>query len=431
MNNTVETDPGVMTDSPRPSPPNFMAGVAARVPRWLAEVPLYQGRLRSPECREPRSDFYRCFRLLPIITKQEIRRGFPRNFLRAGVDLGNLLERELVELERTAGTTEEPTPLLLAQGWWAEQERAALQLNSFVASLLRGQARVRRVSIVSPSCNNDICYRGVPSRLERMIGDNLFVNLSRHPFLWTEATLARMAEEAVDWQPQFLDVDPVYGVLFALYCERQRLVFPSLKFVLSSYEFLSTVHRRLLQRVFRVPVLNLFGSTETGHLLMENQRGEMTPNLKTAFLEVIEPDAQGISQLVVTTLDNDYMPLIRYGIGDLVRAKGQPGQVSYELHGRTKDALRSVRGHRITVGQVDQCLAPSSGIVHYQLGQESLVQFTLYYVPDAGADINPALAGLRLRLADLLGTTDGLSMRAVDYLPCETSGKYRLCRPQA
>ena len=431
MNNPVEIDPGVMTGSPRSSRPNSMAGVAARVPRWLAEVPLYQGLWRSPECREPRSDFSRCFRLLPIITKQEIRRGFPRNFLRAGVDLANLLECELVELERTSGTTEEPTPLLLAQGWWAEQEKAALQLNSFVASLLRGQARVRRVSIVSPSCNNDICYRGVPSRLERTVGDNLFVNLSRHPFLWSEANLARMAEEAVDWQPRFLDVDPVYGVLFALYCERQRLVFPSLRFVLCSYEFLSTVHRRLLQRVFRVPVLNLFGSTETGHLLMENQWGEMTPNLKTAFLEVIKPDAQGIGQLVVTTLDNDYMPLIRYGIGDLVRANGQPGQVSYELHGRAKDALRSVRGHRIAVGQVDQCLAPSSGIVHYQLGQESPAQFTLYYVPDTGADINPALAELRLRLADLLGTTDGLTMRAVDFLPCETSGKFRLCRPPA
>jgi len=68
-----------------------------------------------------------------------------------------------------------------------------------------------------------------------------------------------MAAEAVEWQPQFLDVDPVYGVLFALYCERRGIRLPSLRFILGSYEFVSVVHRRILERVFGVPVFNIYG----------------------------------------------------------------------------------------------------------------------------------------------------------------------------
>ena len=115
------------------------------------------------------------------------------------------------------------------------------------------------------------------SREQRTVGSTLFVNLARIPFLLDDGELARMAGEIAGWSPQFLDLDPVHGARFALYCEQRGIKFPSLRFVLCSYEFVSVVHRRILERVFGVPVFNLYGSTETGHLLMENERGEMKP----------------------------------------------------------------------------------------------------------------------------------------------------------
>ena len=82
---------------------------------------------------------------------------------------------------------------------------------------------------------------------------------------------------------------------------------------------MSVVHRRILARVFGVPVFNLYGSTETGHLLMENEAGEMKPSYDTAFLELVNADEPEVGELVVTTLSNDYMPLLRYRIGDLAQ----------------------------------------------------------------------------------------------------------------
>ncbi len=120
-----------------------------------------------------------------------------------------------------------------------------------------------------------------------------------------------------------------------------------------------------------MPVLNLYGSTETGHLLMENERGEMKPGYDTAFLEIVDAGADGVGELVVTTLTNDYMPLLRYRIGDLAEKRAQPYGNHFVVHGRARDALRGGDGRRVTAWQVDECFSEADGIAHYELRQDA------------------------------------------------------------
>ena len=398
------------------------------LPRWLREVPLYQRAGELPRLGGGAMSLNE-LRRLPLITKQDIRRDFPRNFLRAGMELDALLDQDLVELEHTSGTSEERTPLLLGRGWWAEQEERALRLNPYVASVLDEFPAARRVTINSPVCSGDICYSGVPSRADRAVGNALFVSLSRYPFLWSDTELARMAAEAVDWQPQLLDVDPVYGVLFALHCERRGIRLPSLRFILCSYEFVCIPHRRILERVFGVPVLNLYGSTETGHLLMETGRGEMRQSLETALLEVLNIDGHGIGELAVTTLTNDFMPLIRYRIGDLVERREQPYRTNYLVHGRVADAFVAPDGRRVTTLQIDKCLADLPGFAHYQLSERAAGDWLLRFVPDVTAPSAKAIETLRQRLTQLLGVSGEFAVQQTDLLVPESSGKFRLGYP--
>src|SRR5438105_547900 len=136
--------------------------------RSAAQTPLY-GRTHSPANES--------LDLLnwPFITKRDIRHGFPGNFLGAQADFEDLLEREVIELEHTSGTSEERTALLLPRGWWAEQELRALNLNSSVARMLRDNPQAKRATINSPVCSGDIRYTGVPSQDERTVGNSLFV----------------------------------------------------------------------------------------------------------------------------------------------------------------------------------------------------------------------------------------------------------------
>jgi phenylacetate-CoA ligase len=334
-------------------------------------------------------------------------------------------------LEYTSGTSEERLPVVFAKHWWNEQEQRALRLNRFVADVLDRHPQARRGTITTPACNGQTCPTAWMPRNHRTFGSSLFLNLARIPFLLTPAELDRMAEEVAEWAPQFLDVDPVHGVWFALHCERRGLKFPSLRFVLCSYEFVSIVHRRIIERALGVPTFNLYGSTETGHLLMQADDGCMKPSLMTAFLELVNTDARGVGDLVVTTLSNDYMPLLRYQIGDLAERRARNGDSHYVVHGRARDALMAANGQRVTTWQVDQLFRDVQGIAHYEVrpGQDGVC--TLRYIPDNTGPTEGALAALTDELADLLGLTSPILTESAEVLVPTASGKFRLTAPPA
>jgi phenylacetate-CoA ligase len=322
--------------------------------------------------------------------------------------------------------------VIFGRGWWNAQEERALRLNTFVTKVLDEFPNARRATITSPACNGLTCPTVWMSREQRTFGNALFVNLARIPFLVSEADLLHMAAEVSDWSPQFLDVDPVHGARFALYCEQHGLKFPSLKFILCSYEFVSVVHRKILARVFGVPVFNLYGSTETGHLLMENERGEMKPSYDTAFLEIVNTDARGVGELVVTTLTNDYMPLLRYRIGDLVEQNILPYGNHFTVHGRARDALAASDGQGVTTWQVDKCFAGASGIAHYELRQSENGGCVLRFVPDGVAPTEKELRRVTSQLEALLKPSTKIKTVAMEVLVPAASGKFRLtCRAGA
>ena len=381
----------------------------------LREVPLYREVLA-------RAGFD--FAALPIITKREMRAGFPQNFLSKSRSLDELLAAQLVELEHTSGTSEDRLPVIFGRGWWNEQEDRALRLNKVVAQVLHKHPDARRATLTSPACNGLTCPTIWMSQAQRTLGRALFVNLARIPFVLSDAELQRMADEIAAWSPQFLDLDPVHGVWFALFCEKRGIRFPSLRFVICSYEFVSVVHRRILQRVFGVPVFNLYGSTETGHLLMEIESGEMKPSYDTALLEVADTDADGIGSLLVTTLSNDYMPLLRYRIGDYLQRDEQPYGTNYIVHGRMRDALAAADGARVTTWQADQCFSGVSGIVHYQLRQNPAGEFHLRYIPETDGPSATGLREITTRLETFLHAT--VATESVPTILPEASGKFRL-----
>jgi len=389
---------------------------------YVREVPLYRSAAKATD----QSTWSELLAALPFITKQDIKRDFPQNFLREGHSLDELVAQKRVEIEHTAGTTDNRADLLLAYGWWARQEAWALSLNSNVARVLAENPGTRRVTISSPACNGDISYQGTPSRKRRTLGNTRVLSLSRFPFLLSTDDLDRMVEEALDWDPVFFDTDPVYAAVFALHCERRKVSFPKLKFIITSYEYTSVLHRRILARVFGVPVYNLYGSTETGHLMMEQSPGEMVPSPKVAHLDVINQDDRGIGELVVSTLTNDYMPLLKYRIGDLVerRLRATDGGTTYILHGRAPDTLTAPDGRRITTRDIDQCLVGTEGLLHYRLHEISPGEFLLTFITEGTGGTETAIAAASQRLEQLIQPLRKIESKQVKFLLPEGSGKF-------
>jgi phenylacetate-CoA ligase len=218
----------------------------------------------------------------------------------------------------------------------------------------------------------------------------------------------------------------VHGAWFALYCERQGIKFPTVKFILCSYEFVSVVHRKILRRVFGVRVFNFYGSTETGHLLMENERGEMKASLENVFYEIVEPDEHGVGDLVVTTLTNEVMPLVRYRIGDLAERCDEPYATYYLVHGRSRDTLFRRDGRRVTTLEIDRCFSDLNGIAHYQLRQNEAGDCELQFIADRQAPGAEELNGVTGQIENLLQLKNKIAVSVMDKLPPLTSGKFRL-----
>ncbi len=371
-------------------------------PEWQAAFAL-----RSPHLSD-----------LPRITKSQLREHSPEGFLPADVNLKDLLASGLIEEESTSGTSGASVRVVFGKSWWGEQERRALVRNPFLAGLFGEKPSLRRAVLTTPGCSGVSCYNRWLNLEQRTLGDSLFVNQSRIPFSLGEEKLAGMAKEVADWAPAFLDVDPVHGAWFALYCERHGLRFPSLRFILTSYEYTSVVHRAIMERVFGVPVINLYGSSETGHLLVEHD-GTMLPSPETAILESTAPD--GIGELLVTTLTNPYLPLLRYEIGDFVERTPD----GFRVHGRKRDALKASNGRLVTTRMVDQCFAHVAGIAHYQLRQKADRSAHLFLLPAAEGDpLDSVQAKLTSQLGSLLGTP--VTAESVVLIAPEDSGKFRL-----
>jgi phenylacetate-CoA ligase len=355
---------------------------------------------------------------LPRITKSQLREHSPEGFLPTGLSVESLLASGLIEEESTSGTSGASVRVVFGKTWWAEQELRALLQNPFLAETFGGRASLRRAVLTTPGCSGVSCYNRWLNLEQRTLGDSRYVNQTRIPFSLGDDKLAVMADEVAAWEPAFLDVDPVHGAWFALHCERHGRRFPSLRFILTSYEFTSVTHRAIMERVFGVPVIDLYGSSETGHLLVETD-GVMRPSPETALLE--STSADDIGELLVTTLTNPYLPLMRYEIGDYVeRVAG-----GYLVHGRKRDALRGADGRIMTTRQVDAAFSGLRGIAHYQLRQRTDGSAQLSLLPEqAGDGLASVQATLVERLSHLLGTS--VTSESVGLLTPEDSGKFRL-----
>src|SRR5262249_41654884 len=97
--------------------------------------------------------------------------------------------------------------------------------------------------------------------------------------------------------------------------------FPALRALFVGGEPLGPARRRRISEIWKVPVVEEYGSTETGSLSGECPEGRMHLWADRAIFEVYHPDtgeitAGGAGQLVVTPLFREAMPLLRYNLED-------------------------------------------------------------------------------------------------------------------
>lgn len=395
------------------------------VARMIEEVPLYAGRAAPPESDAPEA-IAAWLASLPTVAKRELRRGFPKSLVRKTADLKQAMADGKVEIIATSGTTENRLQVLWEWSWWDPQEREAMRLNARVAEVMR--PGYREAVLTTPVCGGATCHIGTLTLQERTVDGMLFLNQVADPSLWTEAELGRMVAEWNDLRPEGVETDPQYLAKLCRYAASQGITLAAPEFVTTTYEQTTHAARRAIAAALpSTGLYELYGATEAGVIFMQCTAGKLHHNARHSHVELLDLGG-GLARVVVTTLGRDWMPLLRYDIGDLVRVAQGPcscgradeGYLIERIEGRANDAIESAGGLLTPAGLDDLVDGAEPGIEHWQL-QRHDDGWVLHCVGGAQQGVSAAAA-----LAEALGQP--VSARPTPLIQPEASGKYRIVR---
>jgi phenylacetate-CoA ligase len=272
------------------------------VVRAAARSPFYRRRLgRAP--RATRAGL----RSIALTTKRDLRAAYPFGLL--------AVERDRVATyHESSGTTGVPTPsYYTAEDWLDLTERYARKwvgMNASDVFLVRtpyalmitghlAHAAARQAgALVVPADNRSTATPY--SRVVRLLHD-LPVTLAWS--LPTETLLWAAAARRAGYRPE--------------------TDFPALRALYVGGEPLGSARRRRIREIWRVPVVEEYGSTETGSLAGQCRYGQLHLWADRVLFEVYDPrtgtvGTEGRGQLVATPLYREAMPLLRYNLEDEV-----------------------------------------------------------------------------------------------------------------
>ena len=356
---------------------------------------------------------------LPLMTRQDARVNIDR-MRWEGVPGG-------ASRYNTGGSSGEP--LIFYFGRWRQASDAA------------GRIRARRWWGVDLG-DREVYLWGAPAELNRTdriktIRDGMLNQLVLNAFAMSAANMDAYLDAVQTFRPVC-----IYGYAssVALLAARAsargiRPRLPELRVVCVTGEPLYPHQRKLIQNVFGVAVANEFGSRDIGFTAHETPQGQMLLMSESIYLEVLDqagmPVAPGeMGEAVVTGLCSDAQPFIRYRTGDMVRASPEPCSDGRGLHvlaevvGRTTDFVVLPDGTIMHALAVIYVLRAVEGIAEFKFVQQALRDVEVLVVPDARWTETcraQAMAGLAVRL----GKDMRISIRLVDTIPAEASGKYR------
>ncbi|MEW1683702.1 AMP-binding protein [Streptomyces sp. NPDC093594] len=283
-----------------------------RLPGVIAQAlnsPFYAARYRDRTPPRTAEDFAG----IEITTKQDLRGQYPFGML--------AVERErLATYHESSGTAGEPTASYYTDEDWADlAERFARKWVGIEPSdtflvrtpyglvitghLAQAAGRLRGATVVPGDA------RSLATPLSRMVRvlKSLDVTLT-----WcnpTEITMLAAAAKAAGLRP---DRD-----------------FPALRAMFTAAEPLSEVRRRRLSEIWGgIPVVEEYGSTETGTIAGQCPEGRLHLWADRAVFEVYDPatgelSPTGRGQMVVTPLHREAMPLLRYNLADEVEVSNE------------------------------------------------------------------------------------------------------------
>jgi phenylacetate-CoA ligase len=285
-------------------------------------------------------------------------------------------------------------------------------------------------------------YTGYFDRLNQSFKSYLMNTYIFSAFDLTEDRIASIWEKMRHFKPSIIYGYPSAISTLANYAKNNGISGKKLgiKVVIITAEASNSLQRELIEEVFGCKTANEYGCSETGGIVYECPHGSWHISSELTFIEFLDKNGNSVDfgepgDVVVTHLRNDYMPLIRYRVGDIGSAlshkcscgRGLPlMQVSVA---KDRDFVRLPNGE-LQTSEIFVYITKAvlkkfpSAILQFKVIQKSFDLLEIQIVPGTNAS-DKALQLFRKLLENQLGNTIQIKIKKRSTIDREPSGKLR------
>jgi len=382
--------------------------IGAQLRHALRHVPFYRDLGIDPGAITGLDQLER----FPLLTKRQIQVD-PRRLIADGH------RPDPVRSSFTSGSSGEPMTTYFDADSWALC-RYGLKLRRILAYTMPVARRSVTVTLQPP----ERVRAHSSQRPMRSFG------LLREEFVSVFEDIERQRSTFEYAHPHFVHGPPSQLIELARHCERIGRPVPAVPLIFTSSELLTPAVRLAIEAKYGARVVDIYGSTEFKEVAWQCPNGRYHLNFESVFVETLSDD-DGSSRLVLTSLCNRAMPLIRYDIGDLGDLEwgpcpcGRKSPALARLQGRRVDILVLPSGRRISQYVLEGYLEALPGLTRYQIVERGGAELEILYV--AAQDLaGPSMDQCRRQLAEHFQEPVRLRFTRVDHIARTPGGKHRV-----
>ena len=350
---------------------------------------------------------------LPILRKDDVAR-------RMDDLLARTADRSQAKIGHTGGSTGKPL------AFWYDDAKHELMRAGMMRSYMLSGWRPGQKILNFWGARQDVVPGGV---FGAQLGDFIAAEHTIAAYEYTKAQLVEWARFIQRYRPVLLQGYASVLAEIARVVIDNRIAMPrTLIGVYSTAEVLNDSQRQHMQQAFGCKVFNQYGSREVPNIACECQLGFMHVFTDMVVLESLKIENE--NRLLVTSLTNRLMPMIRYDIGDTGRllngecACGLPFPLMEMELCRQNDLIRTCSGKTVHPSYFNRLLYGQTQIRQYQWLQRDLDQIVLNLVTPQ--PLSPeTLASLETSIRRDVDAQMRLDVNYLDTIPRTVSGKHR------
>lgn len=343
-----------------------------------------------------------------------------------------------ITLVETSGTTDDKITNIWNQKWWDASEIASWKLNFYMSQIATGS---HNEAILSNPINVGIISDEIDLPMEnRRLARFLYLNEKTDPVAWTPAIMERMIQELNTFQPAVLEANPSYLARLCRYINNRHRAIIQPGVIVFTYEYTSHFYFRQIRQIFpNVPMVSSYGTTETGYVFMQCEKGKLHQNSEYSRVDFQpfqrEHGGPLLGRILVTPLGNHWSYLLRFDTGDIVQLEASGkcdcgrdlGLILSSVNGRRANLTLTCGGRLVTLYELDNGLSVLQDIEEYELVQTGAGVYDLHLVSQQLDKEKLSQDATRI-LKMLYGQEAKVSITYRAAIAPERSGKYLISR---